>query len=514
MCASSHRVPRSRGIVTRTALAVASIFLLSLIPGVAHAAGCVFSPDGLVSWWPGDGHADDIVDNNDGTLVGGAGYAAGKVKQAFSFDGTAGARVEGPADGTGSNLDITGPFTLDAWVDFAGVYGSVSNAPIVAKWGSSRVGTAGYGIFMENSGRPAIAVGTSDGWNVFWLASPSPLSSGFHHIAGVFTGTELQLYVDGDLEAAQGFGGSVPVNDVPILIGGYNPALSDGLTGTLDGLVDEVDVFDRALSETEIQAIYNAGSAGKCKCGPLPVHEPYGKLLFNLLCTRDAAELPGGPGEPYAYDSRTLGIHKGTFDRFYLSSDSKSYAPLVVDEAMHLDGVDCGLGPIVYQDGVPPFVYDVPIEENVVPVPAHRIEDGMLLVGSNQCLFELVDTQREIYGNTAIYLVRDCGIYLEKGENVIINWVSHDVEIEGLQSDIEVVSGFLSELHADGDFFHVCHMGLFVDTTQAVDTRPDPPLGDGYYYLMAGTCASPIGFGDSSLVPDPRDVLPVTYPCP
>jgi hypothetical protein len=262
------------------------------------------------------------------------------------------------------------------------------------------------------------------------------------------------------------------------------------------------------------QAIYHTDSAGMRQCGPLPVDETYGKFLFNRLCTRDAGELPGGPGEPYVYDSRTLGIHKGAYDRFYLSSDGKSYAPLVVDEAMHINGSDCGLGPFEYQDGVPPFVYDVPIEDNVVPLPAHAIEDNLMPVGSSQCSFELVDTQREIYGNTAIYLIRDCGIYLEKEENVTINWVSHDVEIEGFQSNLDVVSGFISELLEDGDFFHVCFLGSFIDTTQAVDDRADPPPGDGYYYLVAGTCASPIGFGDSSLVPDPRDVLPVTYPCP
>jgi hypothetical protein len=513
MSAFSHRIARCEGIVTRAALAVAGIVLLLTIPGTAHAAGCVSPPDGLVSWWPGDGDANDVVDGNHGTLVGGAAFASGEVGQAFSFDGTVGTRVAGPADSAGSNLDITGAFTLDAWVDFTAVNGTVNNAPIVAKWGTTSLGTAGYGIFMDSSGRPAVGVGTDDGWHRLWVVSPSSLSSGFHHVAGVFTGSEVRVYVDGDLEVSHGFDGPVPVNDIPVLIGGYDPSLTSAW-GTLDGLIDEVDVFNRALSEAEIQAIYDAGSAGKCRCGPLPVHGAYGKLLFNRHCTRDAGGLPGGPGEPYVYDSKTLGIYKGTHDRFYLSSDGMSFAPLVVDEAIHINGIDCGLGPFEYQPGVPPFVYDVPIEENVVPRPAHAIADELMGVGPGQYTFELLDTQREIYGNTVIHLVRDCGIYLEKEEHVTINWVSHDVEIEGLQSNLDVVSGLLAELHEDGDFFHVCFLGSFIDTTQAVDARADPPPGDGYYYLVAGTCASPIGFGDSSLVPDPRDVLPVTYPCP
>ena len=53
-----------------------------------HAqSGCVAAPSGMVSWWPGDGNADDIVDGSPGTLQGGATFAPGMVGQAFSFPG-------------------------------------------------------------------------------------------------------------------------------------------------------------------------------------------------------------------------------------------------------------------------------------------------------------------------------------------------------------------------------------------------------------------------------------------
>ena len=48
---------------------------------------CVPPPAGLVSWWPGDGNANDIQGSNTGTLQNGAMFAAGEVGQAFSFDG-------------------------------------------------------------------------------------------------------------------------------------------------------------------------------------------------------------------------------------------------------------------------------------------------------------------------------------------------------------------------------------------------------------------------------------------
>src|SRR5262249_55983069 len=49
---------------------------------------CTPPPPGLVSWWPGDGNANDIRGGNNGTLQNGATFATGLVAQAFSFDGT------------------------------------------------------------------------------------------------------------------------------------------------------------------------------------------------------------------------------------------------------------------------------------------------------------------------------------------------------------------------------------------------------------------------------------------
>ena len=55
----------------------------------AAAAGCVSAASDLISWWPGDGNANDIASTNNGMLRGGAtANAAGEVDSCFSFDGT------------------------------------------------------------------------------------------------------------------------------------------------------------------------------------------------------------------------------------------------------------------------------------------------------------------------------------------------------------------------------------------------------------------------------------------
>ena len=85
-------------------------FLLSLLASShAEVQTCVRSPSELVSWWSGDGNADDIQNVNNGTLQGDATFAAGMVGQAFSFDGV-GDFVEAPENGS---LDFNGSFSID-----------------------------------------------------------------------------------------------------------------------------------------------------------------------------------------------------------------------------------------------------------------------------------------------------------------------------------------------------------------------------------------------------------------
>jgi hypothetical protein len=72
----------------RSTFIIGTILLVTApLAGHAVAQDCVEPPAGLVSWWPGDGDADDIVGNNDGTLVNETSFTAGVVDQAFQFDG-------------------------------------------------------------------------------------------------------------------------------------------------------------------------------------------------------------------------------------------------------------------------------------------------------------------------------------------------------------------------------------------------------------------------------------------
>jgi hypothetical protein len=69
------------------------------------------------------------------------------------------------------------------------------------------------------------------------------------------------LYVNGQAVASQTSPGAITATSRNVLIGREDSILPR----PFNGLIDELAIYNRALSATEIQAIFSAGSAGKCK---------------------------------------------------------------------------------------------------------------------------------------------------------------------------------------------------------------------------------------------------------
>lgn len=236
-------------------------------------AGCVAPPPGMVAWWPGDGDAQDIQGGNHGTLQDGATYAAGQVSQAFSFDG-AYAHVVAP---NSAALQITDAITIDAWINPSSV-SQDQGAGVVAKGSFRRgayaidiinPGTLRFFFYDEGFDNPAFQV-----LMVGWL-TPAKVNT-WSHIAATYDSASgvLNLYDNGTLVASSTapVGTRIGVNDHELSIGSRQSGGGGGGAGPYDlsfaGLVDEVEIFNRALTPTEIAAIYNAGGAGKCKADP------------------------------------------------------------------------------------------------------------------------------------------------------------------------------------------------------------------------------------------------------
>jgi hypothetical protein len=241
------------------------LLILFLISGAQTPVGaqvptCTPPPSGMTNWWPGDGSANDIVGSLNGALSGGAAYASGRVGQSFSLDGTTG-RVVMPSFLPPDNI------TVDAWINLSGT----PQSGVASIWGvGNSTGTQGSVIWVDqNMARFGFDIFTPSSGRFVWFGAFNFSANQWYHVAVTQSGGPTvapAMYVNGVSVAVTPWGsnsGAPTHQNQPMAIGAYGGAYTTQYF--FNGQIDEVEVFNRALSPAEILAIYNAGSAGKCK---------------------------------------------------------------------------------------------------------------------------------------------------------------------------------------------------------------------------------------------------------
>jgi len=230
-----------------------------LVPQARAGSGCDLPPSGLVSWWQAEGNALDRIGGNNGTLVNGAGYAVGEVGTAFAFTNALAAVQIGNA----TNLQLQS-FTIEAWIQRRST--SSVSFPTSADAEFFGFGTQGYGFGMHgpnslNGSQGTLFLTENDVDEVDTVASVTDTS--FHHVAVTKSGFTVVFYVDGVAYPA-GTTGDTYQFTTPAAIG----ARGDNLAGSFYGAIDELSIYNRGLSASEITGLFNAGASGKC---PVPV---------------------------------------------------------------------------------------------------------------------------------------------------------------------------------------------------------------------------------------------------
>ena len=214
---------------------------------------CTPPPSGLVSWWGGDNNALDLAGTNDGAPMNGATYGTGRVGRAFSFDGVDDyVNVpNSPSWNFGTNN-----FSIDFWVNF----NSANNPGYNNFIGHDEAGGSNNKwIFYLKDGLLKFHINGSTGSYEFGSYPFLPVPGTWYHLALTKDGSIYKFFVNGGLvDTYTAATPSVPDANAPLTIG-----QSESL-GYINGLMDEVEIFNRALSADEIASIYNAGSAGQC----------------------------------------------------------------------------------------------------------------------------------------------------------------------------------------------------------------------------------------------------------
>jgi len=154
-------------------------------------------------------------------------------------------------------------FTIDAWVNSTDNF--TQDRAILTKSTLSILGNDfAYGFRVLSGGHAEGRITDASGVAASVVSASVLSNDQFYHIAFTYDGTALKLYVNGVLDGTSATSLTPVQNTNPVSIGAWQ-SVSAGTIQHWAGLIDEVELFNRALSAAEIQGIANAGSAGKCR---------------------------------------------------------------------------------------------------------------------------------------------------------------------------------------------------------------------------------------------------------
>lgn len=218
----------------------------------ARFASVVPLPPGLIALWSGETDASDLIGGHHGTFFAGASVtapsvtASGKVGGAFNFDGTVHVRVPDSAALKPAQL------TAEAWV-----------FPTAPSAGPHTIIARGN---FGNSWDLRLTNNTPQFWShgAQGLEGPSaiPLNE-WTHLAISFDGRTKRLYVNGAEVASRGELRALVYDAAPVPVTIGSDWTSNASSARFNGRIDEVALYNRALTPDEVFGIYNADFLGK-----------------------------------------------------------------------------------------------------------------------------------------------------------------------------------------------------------------------------------------------------------
>ena len=193
--------------------------------------------------WLLDGSGDDISANGwTLSFIGNPTFMRGHSGLALSLNG-----VDQYAQTTGTVADTSRPFSISAWVVWNG--GSSNPSSFISQ------GAPGSSVFYLGKDKTAgftFALKRTRAQVTKAESSTALPSNTWYHVVGVFTGKEIKLYVNGEQADAKSMH-EVYSAPGPMILGA--DLSDDNRSNYWGGLIDEVKVFNRAISDAEVAAM-------------------------------------------------------------------------------------------------------------------------------------------------------------------------------------------------------------------------------------------------------------------
>ncbi len=242
--------------------------------GASTPDGSAGVPDGAIVYYPFEegtgsttadksGHGFNAVLSNDGVV-----WTTGKLGNALAFNLDAG------PDGGGGSVDITGSqspplsgnasFSVTAWIFATGA--PIDDAPIVSNLSGGSDVKGGFQLDTTIDKGPRtlgfkLLSPTNDaGIGGFRYGTTILTQNEWHFVAGVYdaAATAMHVYLDGKLDDGVLLGPVLPAFGPPVRRIFIGRRISASARAIFIGKIDEVRIFDRALSGDEITATFTA----------------------------------------------------------------------------------------------------------------------------------------------------------------------------------------------------------------------------------------------------------------
>ena len=208
----------------------------------------MFNVQGIVGFWHMDepqwtgatGEVRDETGMNHGTAKNGATTTSdAKYGRAGLFDGSDG-YVEVPDS---DSLDVSSEVTIEAWALTKGILST--NDHILRK-------DDAYGMWVEDTLRPWGRVWMSNGAGANLPRNKTITTNEWHHLVITADSNELKvkMYIDGDFNSQVDYDGTIQESTVKLFIASYK-----GGESYWNGTIDEVRIWERALTPTEVQIL-------------------------------------------------------------------------------------------------------------------------------------------------------------------------------------------------------------------------------------------------------------------
>ena len=218
------------------------VLLMIIAPIYARA----LDMDGLVLYFPLDEGKGEVAGDASGT--GNDGELQGNVEWVDAKHGK-GVKISDDAAGNtilvkdSDSLDITDELSIAMWVNLESLSGSCA---IITKADTYMIHASdwsGNGIEQE------LLLWPFDSWKT---PASTPIQFGeWRHVAGVYDGSKIKMYIDGELMCERARKGKIAVTNSDLVIGRDNRGCCN--TRVFGLTVDDVMIFSRALSDSEVK---------------------------------------------------------------------------------------------------------------------------------------------------------------------------------------------------------------------------------------------------------------------